>query len=335
MILVTGGTGLVGAHLLYQLVSNNENVRAIYRSERKLEHVKTVFANYSTDYDSIFNSIDWVQADILDIPALSEAFTNITHVYHCAAFVSFEPDKYKLLRKTNIEGTANIVNLCISNTIKKLCYVSSIATLGKPINSTFINEETVWNPEDNNSVYAITKYGAEMEVWRGSQEGLDVVVVNPGIILGAGIWNYGTGSLFKKAHKGLKYYTSGTVGLITVEDVTTLMIALMKSAIINERFVLVAENWTYKAFLQTLAESVNTKKPEKLAKSWLLFLGWKLDWLKHKLTGKRRQLTKHIAISLATEKNYSSEKIKTALNYNFKDVKTAIREIGALYLKQD
>ncbi len=133
MILVTGGTGLVGAHLLYKLISNNENVRAIYRSERKLEQVKTVFANYTTDYDSIFNSIDWVQADILDIPALSEAFTNITHVYHCAAFVSFEPDKYKLLRKTNIEGTANIVNLCISNTVKKLCYVSSIATLGKPL----------------------------------------------------------------------------------------------------------------------------------------------------------------------------------------------------------
>ena len=244
MILVTGGTGLVGAHLLYKLISSNENVRAIYRSERKLEQVKSVFANFTTEYDSLFNSIDWVQADILDIPALSEAFTNVTHVYHCAAFVSFEPDKYKLLRKTNIEGTANIVNLCISNTVKKLCYVSSIATLGKPLNSTFIDEETVWNPEDNNSVYAITKYGAEMEVWRGSQEGLDVVVVNPGVILGAGIWHYGTGSLFKKAHNGLKYYTSGTIGLITAEDVTVLMIALMKSNIINERYVLVAENWT-------------------------------------------------------------------------------------------
>ena len=161
------------------------------------------------------------------------------------------------------------------------------------------------------------------------------MVVNPGVILGAGIWHYGTGSLFKKAHNGLKYYTSGTIGLITAEDVTALMIALMKSNIINERYVLVAENWTYKAFLQTLAESVNTKKPEKLAKPWLLFLGWKLDWLKHKLTGKRRQLTKHIAISLATEKNYRSEKIKSALNHNFKDVNTAIHAIGALYLKQD
>lgn len=335
MILVTGGTGLVGAHLLYKLLSNNEKVRAIYRSERKLEHVKNVFATYTNDYNILFKSIDWVQADIIDVPALSEAFKDVTHVYHCAAFVSFEPDKYHLLRKTNIEGTANIVNFCISGNIKKLCYVSSIATIGKAVNKELITEETNWNPEADNSVYAITKYGAEMEVWRGSQEGLNVVVVNPGVILGAGIWKFGTGSLFKKAHKGLKYYTSGSFGLIAVEDVITIMITLMKSDITNERFVLVAENWTYKNFLQTLAQSVNAKPPKKLAQNWLLFLGWKLDWLNHKLTGKRRQLTKQITTSLSTETNYSSLKIKTTLKYNFKEINKTIYEVGSLFLKQD
>lgn len=334
MILVTGGTGLVGSHLLYKLISNNESVRAIYRSERKLEHVKNVFATYTANYTTLFDRIEWVKADILDIPSLTEAFKNITHVYHCAAFVSFEPDKYKKLRKTNIEGTANIVNFCISNTIEKLCYVSSIAALGKTTDNTPINEETAWNPESDNSEYAITKYGAEMEVWRGTQEGLNVVIINPGVILGAGIWHFGTGSLFKKAHKGLKYYTSGTIGLIGIEDVTTIMIALMKSNIVNENFVLVSENWTYKQFLQTLALSVNAKKPEKLATPFLLNLGWKLDWLIHKLTGKRRQLTKHIATSLASETHYSSEKLKATLNYNFKSIDATIFEIGALYLKQ-
>ena len=333
MILVTGGTGLVGAHLLYKLISENEKVRAIYRTERKLENTKNVFTFYTDKVDSLFNKIEWIQADLLDIPALSEAFIGVTHVYHCAAFVSFEPDKYQLLRKTNIEGTANIVNLSISNNIEKLCYVSSIATLGSTLNNTPMSEETNWNPEEDNSVYAITKYGAEMEVWRGTQEGLNAVVINPGVILGAGIWRYGTGSLFKKAKKGLKYYTSGTVGLVAVQDVISIMIALMESDIKNERFVLVAENWTYKNFLQALAKAVNSKIPKKQVTKNLLNFAWRLDWLKYKLTGKRRRLTKHIAKSLTTETHYSSDKIKTALNYKFKAVDDTISSIGSSYPK--
>ncbi|ULC60050.1 NAD-dependent epimerase/dehydratase family protein [Flaviramulus sp. BrNp1-15] len=333
MILVTGGTGLVGAHLLYKLVSSNKKVKAIYRNERKLNNVKSVFTYYTKDYESLYNSIEWIEADILDIPNLSEAFKNVTHVYHCAAFVSFEPDKYQLLRQTNIEGTANIVNLSISNAVKKLCYVSSVATLGKTMNNKSITENTNWNPEADNNVYAITKYGAEMEVWRGTQEGLDAVIVNPGVILGAGIWRYGTGSLFKKAHKGLKYYTSGSIALIAVEDVVEIMIKLMNSSIINERFVLVAENWTSKDFLQTLAKSVNAKPPKKLASMFLLKIAWRLDWLKHKLTGKRRQLTKHLVQSLSTETSYNSNKVKETLNYNFKPIKETILAIGNQYLK--
>lgn len=333
MILVTGGTGLVGAHLLYKLVTSDKKVRAIYRNERKLDNVKSVFSCYTKNYESLYNLIDWVEADILNIPSLSDAFKGITKVYHSAAFVSFEPDKYQLLRKTNIEGTANIVNLCISNNIEKLCYVSSVATLGKESNNKPINEDTNWNAEADNNVYAITKYGAEMEVWRGTQEGLKMVMVNPGVILGAGIWRYGTGSLFKKAKKGFKYYTSGTVALVDVEDVVSIMIKLMDSEVVNERFLLVAENWTYKDFLQALSKSVNAKPPKKLASSALLKLGWKMDWLVHKLTGKRRQLTKHLTQSLSSETYYSSDKIKDSLNYKFKPIKKTIASVGNQYLK--
>src|SRR5690606_25253153 len=134
MILVTGGTGLVGSHLLYKLASTNEKVRAIYRDAQKLEKVKNVFSCYTDDFNTLFDAIEWVKADILDIPSLTEAFQNITYVYHCAALVTFEPNKYASLRKVNIEGTANVVNFCVSNNIKKLCYVSSIATLGSTIN---------------------------------------------------------------------------------------------------------------------------------------------------------------------------------------------------------
>lgn len=334
MILVTGGTGLVGGHLLYHLICNNKKVRAIYRNERKLDNIKSIFSTYTSEVDSLFNSIEWIQADILDIPSLSEAFYGVTYVYHCAAFVSFEPDKYHLLRKTNIEGTANIVNLCISNKVKKLCYVSSVATLSTPLYKGVITEETDWNSENDNSVYAITKYGAEMEVWRATQEGLDAVIVNPGVILGAGIWRYGSGSIFKKASKGFKFFPSGTIAIVSVVDVVSIMIKLMEGNIKNERFILVAENWTYKQFLTQMALSVNAKPPKKQAKPWMLNLTWKLDWLNHKLFGKRRQLTRHLSASLISESYYNSDKIKTALNYQFLPMNEEIITIGGFFLKQ-
>lgn len=334
MILVTGSTGLVGSHLLYRLISTNEKVRAIYRSDHKLENVKNVFSCYTQNYQDIFDAIEWVKCDILDIPALDMALKDINYVYHCAAFVSFEPDKYQLLRRTNIDGTANIVNLSISNKIKKLCYVSSIATIGNALKNEPLTEETNWNPEDDNSVYAITKYGAEMEVWRGTQEGLNAVIVNPGVILGAGIWRYGSGNLFKKIHKGLKYYTTGSIGLVAIDDVITIMIKLLKSDIINQRYILVSDNLSYKQFLQNTALHLNVKPPKKIAKPWLLNLTWKLDWLKQKITGKRRVLTKHIANSLTTVKVYDSSKIKDSLNFEFKPIDNCIKEVSNHYLKQ-
>ncbi len=333
MVLVTGGTGLVGAHLLHKLVSNKESVRAIYRNERKLQNVKNVFAIYDENDSSLYEKIDWVKADILDIPAFNDALKGIKYVYHCAAFVSFEPNKYDLLRRTNIIGTANVVNLCIANNVTKLCHVSSIATLGNSIKNKNITEDTNWNSDEDNSVYAITKYGAELEVWRGTQEGLDAVIVNPGVILGAGIWRYGSGNIFKKVYKGLRYYTSGRVGLVAVNDVVNIMIALLKSDIKNERYILVAKNWTYQSFLQKTAMALNAKSPMKEAKPWLLNIVWRLDWLKQKLFGKRRVITKHIVHSLTTTKNYKCKKIENTLNYKFEMIEDTITKTANHYLK--
>ena len=334
MILVTGGTGLVGAHLLYELTKNGEQVRAIYRNERKIKNTEHVFASYGGNHQELLNKIKWTKADLLDIPALTEAFKDITYIYHCAAFVSFEPDKYFDLRRINIEGTANIVNICIEKKIKKLCYVSSIATLGNSIKGEKITENTDWNPEEDNSVYGITKYGAEMEVWRGSQEGLDVIVINPGVILGAGIWRYGTGSFFKRAYKGIKYYPNGTIAIIAVEDVVSAMIQLTNSQIKNERFILVAENWSYKHFLEAISKSVNQEGPKRKASKYLLEIIWRLDWLANKLFGKRRKLTRHLIKSLQTNKEYSAEKIKATLNFSFEPMDKVIEDLGNQYLKQ-
>ena len=335
MILVTGGTGLVGSHLLYHLIKNGNAVKAIYRRKHKLDSVKKVFSYYSEDFESLFRKIEWIEADITDIPALEIAFKDVTHVYHSAAFVSFEPDKYRLLRKINIEGTANIVNLCISHNIKKLGYVSSIASLGKNAKSeTYINENTEWNPEDDNTVYAITKYGAEIEVWRGSQEGLDVVIVNPGVILGPGFWRSGSsGSLFNHIYKGLHYYTNGITSYIDVCDVSKVLIQLMDSNIKNERFILASENLSFNDFQTRVAKVLNVKPAHKEADKLILEIGWRLDWLNHKLRGKRRRLTKQLVQSLHGKRYYENTKIKEALNFEFIPIDDSIKKVSQYFLK--
>jgi len=332
MILVTGGTGLVGAHLLYKLSLTEPKIRAIYRSEKKIDKTRHVFSYFTKDVDTLFNKIEWVEGDILNVPKLEEVFQGITKVYHSAALVSFDPNDYYKLRKTNIEGTANIVNLCLANQIKKLCYVSSIAVLGKEGND-IITERTDWNPNADNSVYSITKYGAEMEVWRGTQEGLNAVIVNPGIILGGGFWKLGSGALFRKIYQGMKYYTTGLLGYVDVNDVVNGMILLMNNEISNERFIMVADNWSFKDFSVMVANKLNVIPPKKEAKLWHLQLAWRLDWLNYFFNRKYRKFTKQMASSLQNNCVFSSDKLKNELKFNFTPVEKSIAETCELFLK--
>ncbi len=331
MILVTGGTGLVGAHLLYKLANKGEQIRAIKRAGSNLDAVKTVFGYFSDDVDALFGTIEWVDADITELPSLTKAFEGVTHVYHAAALISFDPNDYRLLKKVNIEGTANVVNLCLSHNVKKLCYVSSIAALGEKEEGKVITEETGWNPEADNNSYAISKYGAEMEVWRGSQEGLNVVIVNPGVILGAGIWHSESVSLFGLVHKGFKYKVPGVVGYVDVEDVTKAMVKLMESDIVEERYILISENWSFTKFVTKTAEALSVKPPTLDIKRWMLSLGWRLDWIKSKILGKKRSLTRRSAKSAFTASHYGNEKIRSALSFEFIPLDTTIQKVAARF----
>lgn len=335
MILVTGATGLVGAHLLVKLVQEKQKVRALYRSESKKEHARTVFSYYFEEQKGeVFDTIDWVKADITDIPSLTDAFKDITHVYHCAAWITFNPKHYKKLRKVNIEGTANIVNLCIDHNIKKLCYVSSIATLEEDPSLPFIDETAEWNPETQKSIYAITKYGAEMEVWRGTQENLDVVIVNPGIIIGPGFFNGGSGYLFKRIYAGMKYYTTGATGYVAITDVINIMYQLMNSNYSNERYVVVAENLSYKEAFTMIATALNKPIPTKKATSFLLNFAYYLQLASHFFFRTKRSIFKSSIRSALSTSFYKNDKIKQELNYNFMSVEKAIKETAAAFLER-
>ncbi len=326
MILVTGGTGLVGAHLLLHLTEFEEKVSAIYRNESKIELTKKLFSE--ANKSSFFDKIVWIEADILDIPSLEKAFVGVDFVYHCAALITFDPNDEDKLRKTNIEGTANIVNLCIDFKVKKLCHVSSIAALGDlKEHDKEITEETEWNPEVFHSDYAISKHGAEMEVWRGFQEGLDVVIVNPGVIFGSMIWKDGSGAFFTKIKKGFPFYSKGSTGYIGVNDVVKTMVLLMKSDISGERFALVSENISFDKIIFTIADKLKVKKPSFEAKPWMTSLAWRIDAVLSFIFRKKRKISKFSANSLHAQETISNSKIKNALNYNFQSIDNVLDEI--------
>ena len=332
MILVTGGTGLVGAHLLLYLLENKEqNIRAIYRDSKAIEKTKSLFQLYNKS--ELFHEIDWVEADVNDVPSLELVFNDVEYVYHCAACISFDPNDEDRLRKVNIEGTANIVNFCINRNVKKLCHVSSTAALGDlNHNETIITEETEWNPEVAHNDYAISKYGAEMEVWRGHQEGLQVVVVNPGVIFGPGFWNQGSGQFFTSVKKGFPFYTKGVTGYVAVTDVVSIMYKLMHSSANGERFIVISENKSYKNVISAIARRIGARNPELEAKPWLLNLAWRMDWLFSIVIRTKRNISKQSAQSLLKEDKISNEKIKKYLNYSFQTIDNYLDEI-VIYFK--
>lgn len=332
MILVTGGTGLVGSHLLFSLLKDDKKIRAIYRTPESFLHIKKVFAHYNTDFEENFNKIEWVQANINDVSTLSKVFEGITHVFHCAAYIDFDPKNYAKLKKINIDGTANIVNLCILNRIKKLCYVSSVSAIGKNENEELINEETSWNPENENSVYAISKFGAEMEVWRGSQEGLDVVIVNPGIIIGETDRDSGSGKIITSVSKGIPFYTSGGFGIVDVKDVVNAMTSLMESPIKNQRFLLIGKNILYKDFFEALSLHFNLNPPKMLAPKWVLSGIQKLDWISAKIFGTRRRLLKEYVNSMYRISVYDASKIEKHLSFKYTPHEETIRRVVKNYM---
>ncbi len=327
MVLVTGGTGLVGAHLLLHLVENGEVVRAIYRTAETVEKTKSLFSLFKKE--SLFEKIEWIPADITDVSSLETAFENVDYVYHCAALISFNPKDEELLRKINIEGAANIVNFCIANGVKKLCFVSSISALGDlAANEKIITEETEWNPEKPHSDYAISKYGAEMEIWRGQQEGLNTVIVNPGVILGSRIWEEGSGTIFKKIESGLLFYTKGTTGFVSVTDVVKIMVQLMKSEVKNERFTLIAQNIVFQDLFNSIADALNTKKPSIYISPLFMTIFYRIDWFLATFFLQIRKLNRTTVEASYSKIVFSNEKIKLALGYEFLDIHQYIKIIS-------
>jgi len=321
MILVTGATGFLGSELIDQLTRQGKKLRALKRADSLIPV-------------SIRDNplVEWLVTDINDLAALEDAFEGITQVYHCAALVSFNPaDKAKLL-KINIEGTSNIANLC-ADYGAKLLHVSSVAALGEAKKGMQITEDDYWEYDPKVHSYAISKYEGEMEVWRAIAEGLDAVIVNPSVMIGANAGYTGSGAIFKLVKSGLSYYTSGATGLVDVSDVAKSMITLMESPVSGERFTISAENYHYKQFFSEIAAGFGVKAPAKEAAPWMLGLAWRAEKVRSLLTGKAPGLTSDAARSSMNISLYSNEKIKNTTGITFKPLHESIKEVCAGLIK--
>lgn len=320
MIVVTGGTGFLGSTLISLLINAGKTVLATKRPS-------------STVPEALKNSplIEWVDADITDYFALSDVIGRAKQVYHCAAVVSYQKEDAANMHKVNIEGTQHIVNLCLQHQVR-LVHVSSIAALGTNKAGQPISETDKWEYDKTISNYALSKYRSELEVWRGINEGLDAVIVNPALIMGLGSYKKGSGAIFEIVDKGIKIYPPGSVGIVDVTDVAAVMIALMENeSISGERYILSSENLTNKELLQRIAKLLDKKAPDIEAKPYMLHVAWRVAKIIAFFKGTRPSLTRESTQAASAKWIYSNKKIKEALNYEFKPVDSTLREIAETY----
>jgi nucleoside-diphosphate-sugar epimerase len=293
-VLVTGASGLVGSHLVQALIQRGTNLKALYRS---------TISQYNVD------KVEWIQGDILDICSLEDAMDNVKQVYHCAAIVTFNPKQRRLLHVTNIEGTANIVNACLNKGVEKLLYVSSVSALGRIRQNELVSEKMQWSEETNNSEYGRTKFFAEMEVWRGIGEGLNAVIVNPTIILGAADWNKSSSAIFKNMYNEFPWYASGVTGFVDVQDVVKAMMLLMESNISNERFIISAANLSYGELFTNIAKAFNKKTPYKKVTPFIAELVWRAEALRSSFNGHQPLVTKETARTARAKVYFDNSKL--------------------------
>lgn len=322
-ILITGITGLVGSFVAKRFLEAGYQVIGLKRNTSDLSLVK-----------DITSKITWKEGDILDVMFLDELMKDIDLVVHAAAIVSFAPKDRNLMFKTNIEGTANIVNSCLTHGVKKICFVSSVAALGRKIpvdakaeSIISIDEKSTWEESPLNSNYAKSKYLAEMEIWRGFSEGLASVIVNPSLILGEADWTKSSTQLFKYANEEHLFYPQGTLNYVDVQDVAESIFQLTTSDISGERFIVNSGYISFKDFFEKVAQLLNKKPPRKLISKFLTAIIWRVEALKSFLTGNAPLITKETVLSSSHHFYYPNEKIKKSLNLKFKELDETLNRI--------
>ena len=325
-ILVTGGTGFLGAHILYYLTINNINPIALKRKNSCLKKVQTIFLNHGDKNSTLFNKIRWKELDLLDFYNTGKALKNIDIVFHSAAMVSFNTQMKDQLLATNYLATKNLINFSLIHNVSKFCFISSVATLSKNINQIVFDEESWFSWSETKSNYAISKYLAEMEVWRGFAEGLNGFIVNPSLIIGPGDQNGLFKTMINKLGNKSMFYPKGSTGFIDVRDVAQIVLKLERINVTNERYIINGHNLSFKKLLSIIAKKKNTQMPIFPIKKSIIKIYLILARIFNFFLGKKTKLTNEMLEFLDNELNYSNKKIKQTLNYEFIDFEDSLEK---------
>jgi nucleoside-diphosphate-sugar epimerase len=324
MILVTGSTGLLGSHLLVELLRFYPRIRACYRCESKRKEVKKLFHFYhQSQSEELFSRIDWVKCDLLNLTELEHLFSGVEYVYHCSGKVSFFKADFTDCFRQNRDVTANIVNFCLQFNVRKLCYVSSTAAIGSNPNG-LTTETNKWENGKLISGYSLSKFSAEKEVWRGIEEGLKAVIVNPCVILGPGNWNESSLTIFKTAAKGISFYPSGRNAIVDARDVAKSMRLLMTSSITSERFLCVGVNNSFQNLFSQLSLKFGRKPPSILVPRWIALTFAFISETSNRIIGKKSGLSIETAYSAYKSIEYDYSKLKKALDIEFHTLEETI-----------
>ncbi len=338
MIFVTGGTGLIGAHLLYVLVKTGKEVKALKRETSDLQQVKKIFSYYTETPEHLFEKIEWVDGDILEYFSLENLLKGVSEIYHCAAIVSFRSGDRQKMITNNITGTENVVNAALENGVKKICHVSSVAALGRLQNGLPVTEETKWIPSKKASGYSESKFFSEAEIWRGIEEGLDAVIVNPSIVLGPGNWDSGSARLFKTIWDGMPFYTKGVTGFVDVKDVVEAMLLLMKADNFenakNQRFLLNAENTSYQNLFNQIATALEKPKPKYYTSDFLLRVVWRAATFWGWITRRPSMITRDSVAGSNRVNHFDGSKITRIFNFTYLPLSESIKQTAELLKKE-
>ncbi len=322
MILITGGTGFLGAYIIKNLVEKGHAVRAIRRSAKLPFFID----------ESIWQKVEWVDGDVLDVVSLQEAMQGIDAVIHSAAVVSFTKESRKEMYAVNVDGTTNVVNLAIECGVRRLLHVSSVAALGRTANASVVTEEKKWEESGANTHYAITKHRAEMQVWRGFAEGLSGAIINPGTILGYGDWHRSSCALFKNAYKNFSWYTKGINGFVGVEDVAEAAVQLLLSDMAEKRFIVNAENRSFQSVFTAMADGFSKKAPHRYAKRGMSEIVWRIEALKSMLTGSKPLLSKETAKVAHSQTSFDNTALLNAVpGFSFTPLDDVVKKACAQY----
>jgi dihydroflavonol-4-reductase len=323
-VLITGGTGFLGSYIIQELVEQGYAVRAIRRSNKLPFYIPS----------AVFEKVEWLPGDILDVAGLEEALEGVDAVIHAAAKVSFSGSDRRLLYSTNIEGTANMVNAALLRNTARFIHVSSVAALGRTAGGETVTEEKKWEDSQLNTTYAISKYHAETEVWRGIGEGLNAVIVNPSTILGYGDWNESSCALFKNIYREFPWYSNGINGFVDVKDVAAAVVSLLKSEITGERFILNGDNWSFRQLFNTIATGFGKKQPHREATPFLSGLAWRFENLRSLFSGRPSLITRESARIARSKTRFDNSRILLRLpGFQFTPLEQTIRGACKAYLE--